>query len=256
MTDLGQQMGRAGRAPLAADAEVGNELLVVVSVSMWSLLVARAYGEDVVAAARADQRAKMTEVRRCVLVPTRCLHVALEEMFGPAAPEVAATATEGAAGGRKSGRNRRPAAVLRAEQAPAEAEAARVAAEEATAAACHKCVFCTDSYPRHRVNRSALKSVLQRDCWRTGKNSPSDVEEELYRNRGSLWPNAVSEIRHVDSQFLLLQLIAAGILKYEVQMVTVKKVKVAQITMDFARTAGGTRFVLSDDASWAGINFD
>ena len=140
---------------------------------------------------------------------------------------------------------------MRAEQAPDEAEAARVAAEEATAAACRKCAFCTDSYPRHRVNCSALKRVLQQDCWRTGKNSPSDVEEELYRNHESLWPGSGSVIRHVDSQFLLLQLIAAGILKYEVQMVTVKKVKVAQITMDFARTAGGARFVHSDDASWA-----
>ena len=38
MTELVQMMGRAGRAPLATDAEVGNEFLVVVSVSMWSLL--------------------------------------------------------------------------------------------------------------------------------------------------------------------------------------------------------------------------
>ena len=41
----------------------------------------------------------------------------------------------------------------------------------------------------------------------------------------------------------------------EVKIVSVKKVKVTQIRMDFARTAGGNRFVHADPDTWEGIKW-
>jgi len=269
MYGYAQRFGRAGRVPLPAGCTVPYECLMVVTLASFCYL-ARRNIMDSTPEQHDFYKARLHEILEFAVLQTGCLYAKLESFFGnpeKKKEERRAKKKEQAQEGRqKRGRRKRnqskkarPAIVE--DIAPSATSDCCAGSEGIGGGKCSYC-FPTAGEEQLNVNVAALVRELRLTVFdKTDQIGPLVAANILWKHKkgANLFMPVTGQRRifKADIELLILQMIAAKILSYQVVTVPLGKKNVLSVRISVIITQlgdGGTKCQAFEDAErWNGI---
>jgi len=213
-----QSDGRAGRSPLSDLNDPLYECWHFTTLSSWKALILRS--EKSSGEAKRWQREQIMDVLRFLLLPTECYHTALGKWFEkPAELATPVVAVDLRRSTRHSGSSKNKRKEREEVEEGVEDEGEEDGEEEHSCPLGGRCSYCCPTVVKFEVNALRTIRVLRRDAFKhTTTASPESVVTALKKEVDQIFNN--SQVRHpckYDVENLVLQLIAAGILNFEVK---------------------------------------